>query len=449
MLATFGAVIWWMQTSPSHDVANKAIDSSAIAVPHPLMETRSLNDNDTISNVSPLGLLEKQTGLVSFGDNALALPAALPNAGSAESAGNVPTLPLALPQAPEFAQAPPVPPSFVMPMAGDVSLPTLPPPLPTVDGIAPSSGMALPAPLAQENSFARTETMESSSAFANVPNAVPSVHAIRTNAVAVRFGSAAAEPPAPAINQEVVAPSRTPEIVKMRPMTIGTTRPSSANVPMSSETNTESQPPAALIPMAVTLNAPTNAKLSDEISDGVPQEVAVSRSFKDEDIALNEIPAAPLPQNFVSHAIETELAPMEGPLVVAPPLLDVIDGNQPKVDTFTISQPVENPPATNIVPSNPPAPQTASESTSRVPARMVSTQLPAKNIKSGMADDQELQKQLQRLVPNGRIELSRNAKGAIIVRGTVPDDDAAREVMSLVRQKHLVPVQDRLVVQDR
>ena len=450
MLATFGAVIWWMQTSPSHDVTVQTVDSSAIAAPNALIDSSSLGSDQAISKGKPLGLLEKQTGLVSFGNSALALPVAPLNAVNAEANGEVPMPPLALPQAPEFAQVPPLPPSFAMPMAGDASMPSLPPPLPNGGGFAPSGGLALPTPLAQENTVARNEPIPPLPTFANVPAAVPSVQAIRTNAVAVKFGSAVVEPPAPVANQEVVAPIRTPEIVKMRPMTIGTTRPSTANVPMAPESNTESQSPAVLSPMAVTLNAPTNAKLSDELSDVVPQEVAESRSLKDEDIALNAVPSATLPQSFVSHAIETEVAPMEGPLVVAPPLLDVVASNQPKADTFTIPQPIENPPATNVVPSNPlPAPRTAPESTGRIPARMVSTQLPAKEAKSGMVDDQELQKQLQRLVPNGRIELSRSVKGAIIVRGTVPDDDTAREVMSLVRQKHLVPVQDRLVIQDR
>ncbi len=60
-----------------------------------------------------------------------------------------------------------------------------------------------------------------------------------------------------------------------------------------------------------------------------------------------------------------------------------------------------------------------------------------------------LTESLKELYPEAAIELATTASGSIVVKGRLKTESDARDVMVMVRQVFLVPIEDKLVVRQR
>jgi Flp pilus assembly secretin CpaC len=60
-----------------------------------------------------------------------------------------------------------------------------------------------------------------------------------------------------------------------------------------------------------------------------------------------------------------------------------------------------------------------------------------------------VQQSIQACYPNSEVKLRQGEQGELVVEGTVPNESVARDILSMVRQLCLVPVQDEIVSQSK
>jgi hypothetical protein len=61
---------------------------------------------------------------------------------------------------------------------------------------------------------------------------------------------------------------------------------------------------------------------------------------------------------------------------------------------------------------------------------------------SSTTDLELVQQSIQACYPNSEVKLRQGEQGELVVEGTVPNESVARDILSMVRQLCLVPVQD-------
>jgi hypothetical protein len=60
-----------------------------------------------------------------------------------------------------------------------------------------------------------------------------------------------------------------------------------------------------------------------------------------------------------------------------------------------------------------------------------------------------VQQSIQACYPNSEVKLRQGEQGELVVEGTVANESVARDILSMVRQLCLVPVQDEIVSQSK
>jgi hypothetical protein len=68
---------------------------------------------------------------------------------------------------------------------------------------------------------------------------------------------------------------------------------------------------------------------------------------------------------------------------------------------------------------------------------------------SSTTDLELVQQSIQACYPNSEVKLRQGEQGELVVEGTVPNESVARDILSMVRQLCLVPVQDEIVSQSK
>jgi|694.fasta_scaffold00002_219 hypothetical protein len=68
---------------------------------------------------------------------------------------------------------------------------------------------------------------------------------------------------------------------------------------------------------------------------------------------------------------------------------------------------------------------------------------------SSTTDLELVQQSIQACYPNSEVKLRQGEQGELVVEGTVPSESVARDILSMVRQLCLVPIQDEIVSQSK